>query len=611
MQISNNEIFFPHETIRNIQKSLVLQILNVIQNKQNLIVHAPTGCGKTASSLSAALTFALKNNKTVIFVTPMHSQHKIAVDTLKLIRKKYNLDFKATDFIGKKWMCLQKNAFEMSSSEFSDFCTMLVKGDSCNYYYNFKSSPKKDLCMEDAKEINHVEELIKISEHHKVCPFEIASENAKRSRIIIADYYHVLSPSIREIFFKRIQKDMENCIIIFDEAHNLVRKCRDLLSFSLSTLMLEKAIKESQEFGLNVEDDLKKIKNKFFELINSLNLTENEILIKKTDFLFDENILRKLNSESEVVLENKKKSFIRAVYNFLDIWDGEDYGFIRILNRAFLKSGKPYNNIVYKCLDPSIVFSKLNPYSIILMSGTLTPQQMYIDLLGIDKTRTVPAEYENPFPTKNRLSLIIPKTSTKYTERSDLMYKNIAEICAEITNSVPGNTLIFFPSYDLRDRINEFFSIKCQKTTFAEYPNLTKQEKQDLLEKFKKNKDHGSVLLATSSGSLGEGIDLIGCIKCVIIVGLPLAKPDLETKECINYYDKRFSKGWDYAYIYPAIIKTIQNAGRCIRSETDKGVVIFLDERYRMQNYKKCFPPDYNFETTLNYLDKIKEFFKQ
>lgn len=609
MQLNEEQVFFPHESIRDIQKVLVLQILNVIKNQQNLIVHAPTGCGKTASSLSAALTFAIKNNKTIIFVTPMHSQHKIAIDTLRLIKKKYNLDFKVTDFIGKKWMCLQKNSSEMSSSEFSDFCTQLVKSESCNFYLNFKNNAKKEICLNDIKEINHVEELIKLSESHNICPFEIASENAKRSKVIIADYYHVLSPSIREVFFKRIQKNIEDCIIIFDEAHNLVRKCRDLLSVSLSSITIDKAIKEAKEFELEIGEELKIINDQFSKLINILAINENEKLVKKSDFLFDNNLSMKLKAESEIVLENKKKSFIRSIANFISHWEGQDDSFIRIVNREFLKSGRPYYNLTYKCLDPSLIFSNLkSAYSMILMSGTLTPSQMYIDLLGLSKANTVSAEYKNPFPTKNKLSLIVPKTSTKYTDRSELMYRNISQICADIVNLVKGNTLIFFPSYDLRDRVNEFFSTKCEKTTFLEYSNLSKQEKQNILNKLKESKN-GAVLLAASSGSFGEGIDLIGCINSVIVVGLPLGKPDLETKECINYYDKRFSKGWDYAYIYPAIIKSIQNAGRCIRSETDRGIVIFLDERYKMQNYLKCFPPDYNFEITLDYLNKVKEFF--
>ncbi len=607
MQLNQEQIFFPHENIRDIQKVLVLQILNIIKNKQNLIVHAPTGSGKTASSLSSALTFALQNNKTVIFVTPMHSQHKIAVDTLKLIRKKYSLDFKATDFIGKKWMCLQNNVNEMSSSEFSEFCTQLVKNESCEYYINFKDNTKKELSLNN--EINHVEDLIKIASTYKTCPFEISSENAKKSKVIIADYYHVLSPSIREHFFKRIQKDIENCIIIFDEAHNLIKKCRDLLSVSLSTITIDKAIKESTEFNLNLEVELKSVRNKLILLINYLNLGEYEKLIKKEDFLFDLNFILKLDAESEIVLESKKKSFIRSISNFLESWSGDDSGFIRIINRTFLRSGKPCYNLIFKCLDPSIIFKKINSYSNILMSGTLTPQQMYIDLLDLNKNRTVSAEYKNPFPLKNRLCLIVPKTSTKYTERSETMYKNIAEICSNIVNIVKGNTIIFFPSYDLRDKVNNFFQNQCEKTTFSEYQNFSKEDKQSLLDKFKKN--NGSVLLAVSSGSFSEGIDIENNIlKCVIVVGLPLAKPDLETKETINYYDKRFSRGWDYGYIYPAIIKSIQNAGRCIRSEKDKGVVIFLDERYQLQNYKKCFPPDYNFEITLDYINKIKEFFK-
>ncbi len=611
MQINQQQIFFPHESIRDIQKTLVLQMLSVVSNKENLIVHAPTGCGKTAAALSAALTFAINNNKTVIFVTPMHSQHKIAIDTLRLIKKKYNLDFKATDLIGKKWMCLQNNSSEMSSSEFSDFCTTLVKTDSCDYYTNFKDTVKKELCLNDLNEVKHVEEIIKTSQNHHMCPFEIALENGKQSRVIIADYYHVLSPSIREIIFKRINKSLDNCIIIFDEAHNLVKKCRELLSSSLSRFTIEKAIKESREFHLDLEKELESIRHKLDSLSFTLNISENEKLIAKNDFVFEEDLILKLEANSEVILEKKQRSALKSVANFLSSWKGPDLGFVRIVERSFLRSRKTVYNIVYKCLDSSIIFNTLNPYSMILMSGTLTPQNMYIDLLNMNKSKTVIAEYKNPFPTENRLCMIVPKTTTKFTQRSDNMYNNIAEECSKITNSIPGNSIIFFPSYDLRDRVNESFSRKCEKTTFLEYPTLTKPEKQEILEKFKANKENGSVLLAASSGSYSEGIDLIGAIKCVIVVGLPLARPDLETKELINYYDKRFAKGWDYGYIYPAIIKTIQNAGRCIRSEKDKGVIIFLDERYNLQSYKKCFPVDYNFEITLDYLNKIKDFFNR
>ena len=148
------------------------------------------------------------------------------------------------------------------------------------------------------------------------------------------------------------------------------------------------------------------------------------------------------------------------------------------------------------------------------------------------------------------------------------------------------------------------------RKSLIEKQRLSKDEKESILEKFKRNKEEGSVLLAVSSGSFGEGIDLPGdFLKAVVIVGLPLEKPDLETKELIDYYEDKFGRGFEYGYIFPAITKCLQNAGRCIRSETDKGVIVFLDERYAWPNYKKCFA-DTDIKITTNYEKEIKEFFE-
>ena len=140
---------------------------------------------------------------------------------------------------------------------------------------------------------------------------------------------------------------------------------------------------------------------------------------------------------------------------------------------------------------------------------------------------------------------------------------------------------------------------------------MNKQERDDLIEKFKSYKDKGAVLLAVSNGSFGEGIDLIGdYLKAVFVVGIPLSKQDLEVQELIDYYEKRFKKGWDYGYIYPAIVTAIQNAGRCIRSETDKGVVVFLDKRYAWPMYNKYFPKDWEIKISNDYVKDINEFMK-
>ena len=143
-----------------------------------------------------------------------------------------------------------------------------------------------------------------------------------------------------------------------------------------------------------------------------------------------------------------------------------------------------------------------------------------------------------------------------------------------------------------------------------EQSELSKIEKQDLLENFKKYKNAGAVLLGVMGANFAEGIDLPGdLLKCVVVVGLPLRRPDLETKELIKYFDEKFSKGWDYGYLFPAMNKCFQSTGRCIRSETDRGVVVYLDSRYQWQNYYRCFQE--KVDVSKDYVSLIKEFFSE
>jgi DNA excision repair protein ERCC-2 len=243
------------------------------------------------------------------------------------------------------------------------------------------------------------------------------------------------------------------------------------------------------------------------------------------------------------------------------------------------------------------------------MSGTLSPTEMYKDLLGFPSD-TKATSYSNPFPQKNRLALIIPEVTTRFSLRTPKQYKKIAKICSEISNTVPGNTVVFFPSYKVRDEVHKFLYGSCNKKILKETQELSKQEKTRLLEDFKANHKKGSVLLAVIGGNFNEGIDLPGdFLKAVVVVGLPLQQPDLETNQLIKYYDKKFMKGWDYGYVLPAFVKALQSAGRCIRSETDRGLIAFLDERYSWPNYYKCFPADWKPSITALYKERIKKFF--
>ena len=605
------QIFFPYENIRESQDLFIKDIISSIKNKKNIIAHVPTGVGKTAAIFSTLLPLSIEKKLTIFFLTPRHTQHKIAIETLSIIKNKFNLKFNVTDFIGKKHMCIVPNISLSSQSQFYEYCKDVREKDICEFFVNLKKEKTKlkSFLRELEDNILNVEDIISLSKKENFCPFEISCELAKKSNIIIADYYHLLSPKIRENILKRINKSLSSSIIIFDESHNLPQKSRDLLTSTLSTYTLELAIKEANQFKLDLED-LETIKKIIINLSKKIPFEKTEILIDKKDFDFESytEFLLNLNLISKEIIEEKKHSYLNFLANFLLSWKGPDEGFVRILKKEIIRN-KSHFSLNYKCLDPSLLTKDIinESYLTISISGTLTPLEMYKDLLGFSNVNLF--QYKNPFPKKNKLNLIIPELTTKFTLRSSIMYEKLALKCSSLINNIPGNIIVYFPSYNIRDNINIYLQNLCKKTTFLEYPNLTKEEKSSLLEKFKSYKDKGSVLLAISSGSFGEGIDLIGdYLKAVLVVGIPLAKPDLETQALIDYYEKKFKKGWDYAYIYPAIITSIQNSGRCIRSETDKGIIIFIDERYKWNNYLKCFPPDFNLKITKNPLNEINNF---
>ena len=608
--------FFPHEKIRPEQEKLLKAVEDSLAKKRNLIVHAPTGLGKTAATISPALEFALDNNLTVFYLTSRHTQHKIVVDTLRRIKERHSISFTATDIIGKKNMCPVPGIQLLRSSDFNEFCKSSREKGLCEHYAKTKSDKKLTV---DAKAVIseltmrspvHAEDAMELCSSKRLCPYYISTEFASGSNVIIADYNIIFNEHIRTALFSQIQKSLEKCIIIVDEAHNLPDRIRSNMSERISSIIIKNAAREAKKFG---HEKIIPCLNSIQEILGLLaeQIEEgNERLVEKDEFFrkvkdYDE-IIKELAEAFADVIKQQKRSWIGSVIKFLEAWKGPDEGFTRIISIA--KSQMPVVTLSYKCLDPAVVSEPIvnEACSTIFMSGTMNPTEMYKEVLGIRNCDE--AEYESPFPEQNRLNLIVPITTTKFTARNDFQFQNISKICSEIVNSIPGNAAIFFPSYDIKDKVNASFSTLSKKTVFSETQGLAKQEKKELLEKFSDYKTKGgAVLLAVASGSFGEGIDLPGILSGVVVVGLPLRVPDLETKQTMQYYQDNFGKGWEYGYTFPAINKALQAAGRCIRSEKDRGIVIFLDERYIWPNYLRCFPD--NYEVTKNYLPKIRGFF--
>lgn len=609
---------FPHENVREQQDILISSIQQAISKGKSVIAHAPTGLGKTAAALTPALQHVKEHtDTTIIYLTSRHTQHKIILNTINTINKKHHTHFIATSIIGKKWMCLQEGASNMKSNEFMTFCKHLREDGACNYYTNARGKQPNvlaELTLHSLKTQGSTtaENIITESSKRKQCPYEISLQLAEKAHVIIADYFYLFAPGIRENFLNKIDKKLEHILLIIDEGHNLPSRLCDYLTYTLSTPIIKGAITEAQKHNMNhLEIPLQELHN----IIKTLS-TKAEESIKKDTLINTitanikdyDTLQEQLEDASEAILSQQHISRIGWIAQFLQQWKGNNKGFARIYKKEYQKN---IHTLTLRCLDPALLSQEVleNTHSNILMSGTLQPPSMYKELLGINNSNML--ELESPFNKKNKKTLIIAKTTTKYQKRDEKQYKHIAAVCAQICNTIPGNTLLFFPSYTLRDQVFEHFSNWYEKSILLEQPGLTKEEKEEVLNKYKSYAHQGSALLCASAGSFGEGIDLPGIIKGVLIIGLPLEKPDLETQERINYFDTQYGKGWDFGYLLPAMNKTFQNAGRCIRTDKDHGVIAFIDERYAWQNYKRTFPKDWNIEQTEDYLRVIDEFFEK
>lgn len=598
---------FPYNEVRPGQKEFMEDVAEAIEDASNLIAHAPTGVGKTAAVLTPALKYSLENGKTVLFLTNRHSQHLMAIETLKEISDKKR--FRGADLIGKKHMCAYAGLSEMPHSDFSTYCSHLRKNDECDYYNKTRENDGK-LKKVPSMKVKEVDAPLSTQEVKKkfdsFCPYEMTIELIKMGNALVCDYFHLFTSEDTRIINKT-DISLEDCIVIVDEAHNLPERLKSLLSFKLSTYVLENAIEEANEFEFaELEENLEALYDGLRDIGSNVSdecFFPRMGLIRKVNRIRDyDEFVKDLDEASDDVLDEKKRSFLSSVSTFLESWKGENEGYARILRN---KDKGEYISLTYSCLDPSIVSSSVieGAHSTVLMSGTMKPMDMYSDLLGIPDSNTRKVEYESDFPENNRLVLTCPEVTSKYSERGPEMYGKISKKIKDCTDKVAGNTIVFFPSYYMMNKVHFNFSAEVHK----EKREWGKSDREEIIDKFRTSSDN--ILFAVMGGSFYEGVDFPGeALKCVMVVGVPMAKPDLLMKSTINYYDDKFSDGWDYAYLYPALMKVVQAIGRLIRSKNDEGVAVLLDDRYLKPKYREFFS-EFNLKNTRNPEDEISNFF--
>ncbi len=583
---------------------MIQDIYSSLEEKKSIIINAPTGIGKTDASISAALTFALKNGLNVFFLTPKISQHKIVVESLKGINKKFGLGLKYIDVVGKRNLCVNEKINYMEGESFYKSCEQLVKKGGCHYYTASKDRSRLE-DLEESAEDGHNAFFRKCFDKG-ICGYEAMAELAKDSRFIIADYAHFLNPYTKKSFLKRIGQSLENSIVIWDEAHNIINSASSYMNSSLSTYALSNAEKELISINSSVDIGYMRFMME--------RMAEKTLKEKKIDEAFFsgeearssltsnmENVSRDLEKAALEYLTNSgaKRSYLMQISRFLEALSVDSDSTAKIIT----KKGEDIKMSIIS-LYPGTALQPLHEaYANIFMSGTMLPLEMYKELFGLETAKI--SNYQSPFPSSNKLCIIDNDISTKYESRSIDQYKRIAAKITNIKNRANGNVVVFFPSFEVLKNVYRYMEIQVEYIQRSEMKSLAVEE---LISSFKKSID--SMMFGVMGGSLSEGIDYANnVIKGIIIVGIPLEKPNLELTSKIEYINKTFNgKGNEYVYLVPAIIRSVQAAGRAIRSENDRAFVIFMDKRYEWGIYKSIIRNFINISKSENYLISIENF---
>jgi len=622
--------FFPFESTRPGQAGFIKDVRSTLKNGDVLLAQVPTGVGKTAGVLSPALEVASRSRSTIFFLTSKQSQHKVAIETLKLTEQVSGTDLVASDVISKKEMCPQPESEQLGARAFGEFCSKAMASGDCSYYME-GGGPSTGLDEEQTfrklgNEIHHVEEAVDLCEDNHHCPFKLLNEVARVANVVVLDYNHFFSDLIN-ITLDRFDVDLEDAILVIDEAHNLPDRIRSHLTWRLTPAMLHEAADEAGQRGAH---PVSRFLDRLAELVENYQGREAEQL--EVDDLMDpiheiletafrlarpdyHDFIDELGDVADAVEQDEAVSACGEVLEFLDHWPGsrrvDEESVLRMWDPEAAREGA----MVFRILDAGHlagpIFSQVK--GAVLMSGTLYPTKMYSGILGVPRHRAVHEEYPNPFPEENRKVAIDPGVTSKASERGPDMYRRIAKTVGEACQATPGNVACFFPSYAMMDDVQRHLP-RMGRRVLVEEREFDKAERETMVNELE-TADGNALMFGVQGGSLSEGYDFEkdsdNLLKTVFVVGVPYAAPTLEVQHLREFYDEKFGDGagWRYGYLAPALQRVLQAAGRAIRASHHEAFIGLLDRRFSQRQIQSFLPPDMNPTVEQDIGDAVDRFF--
>ena len=646
--------FLAHIEPRPGQIDMIRECRESLNKNGHHLAAAPTGIGKTAAAIAAALEVALNKNEKphILFLTGRQSQHKIVIDTVRKINSMIEgvkRPIKVVDIIGRESMC-----------EVVDIQTgrcLCEQGSSESARGRLKDDVRKFI-LEHPR---HVEEIVDKSKTWGVCAWQTCRSAVKDSDILVCDYNHIFAEQVRENSLPSMGVSLNNCILIVDEAHNLPDRIRMSMERVITPIIIRNAAMELEEYMGTLENSamknpssntmqsleevqwafevikLLRIKlGDYFRSLHSQASDNDEIMVNISQFTekihqaCDEfegivgqmkigqslelrpfvdrskrlnklsEVLAKVVIESESEEESSEPDSHRISYIFDTI---EKYGNTSALCMVFSTKGKE-GKITTHLLDPGVlsgeIFSTCS--GSILMSGTLYPPGMYADILSLPKRLTTKTSYKSPFAGERRPVLIAKDVTTRYNERSELMWNRMRSHIQALIDGSEGHIAVFCPSYRLMDEIIGDVYFKGVKKR-VESRDWSKDDIDKIVAELKSERSSGNrILLCGVFGArLSEGIDYNdGILSSVVCIGIPNPPPSVLSNSLKEYVGDKFGKenAWRYTVTQPAINSILQAMGRPIRSVEDRALILLLDKRNGDRTYTNCYPKSMKMNAT-------------
>ena len=567
-QASISPLEFPYE-YRKGQKKLVADVYRTIHRKKNLFIQAPTGAGKTISTIFPAVKAVGENlGDKIFYLTAKTITGNVAMDTFELLRG-VGYQAKIIRLTAKEKMC------PLSEMECNPEHCPYAKG-----HFDRVNDAVFEILKE--KDVFTREVLLNQAEKHMVCPFEMSLDVASWVDDVVCDYNYVFDPNV---FLKRFFSDgiQGDYIFLVDEAHNLLERAREMYSAELYKEDFLSVRKYMRIYSKKIEKELGKC-NKIM-LAYKRQCDEYTIMDNTADLVF---ALMRLTAEIEKFLPRniefkEKKEFLDFYYSlrdFISIYDRVDENYLVYAEhneegrfKVKLYNVDPSRNLE-QCLD------KAN--STIFFSATLLPIQYYKSLLST-KADNYAVYADTTFTSSQRFLAVGRDVSSKYTRRTPEEYQKIAGYIMEVVLAKKGNYMIFFPSYKMMEQVEEEFEFRAlgKVDCIMQRAGMREEEREEFLKEFEQERHNSLAGFCVMGGIFGEGIDLTNDkLIGAVIVGTGIPQISHEREMLKNFFDERNGCGFDYAYRFPGMNKVQQAAGRVIRTTEDRGIILLLDERF-------------------------------